>query len=1334
MTVDGRSEARYLNVRETAQRLGVHENTVRNWVRAGILPTARVPGSRFHRFDERDVERLRVQRGAPVSTVEAERRTIGPELIDASQLNEWARTASREAQSTFPELMRRLLASTPGVTDISIRAGDGISAPGWDGRATCAGVSFLPDGALCFEFGTGEQPKLKADADYEKRRDDPLGIDPRKSCFVFVTPRRWTGAASWAAERSKDGVFGDVRALDADDLEGWLQAIPSVHYWISERLGRRPKDAETLYDWWRRFQSKTQPALPAELFLAGREKQRDRLVAFLGGPPAAIVIQAAWLDDAIAFTSATLDWMSKERRDVPTPLVVSSGDVWNRVAKQTRPLTLVAVVDELDINAAVESGHHVVIPVGVDHAVRGERLGLDPPNRDGARQALEAAGIPFDRAYRLSALARRSVPALIRALAVDPRLTRPDWSQPTAAQTLAPLVLAGGWTTSHQADLDVVSRLVGQDWPRIERQLRHWRNTDDPPFIRSGDEWHLASPEEALLVLHEQLTSDDLERWHSIVPEVLLESDPALDLEPTERSTASLIGSVRKHSAVLRRGIAEGIALVGTAAEGPLGDIATGADHARHLVRDILTRANTDDSSRTWSSLSEVLPLLAEAAPDTFLDAVEDDLDQSAPLLRAMFQDNGPDSWLYPSSPHTGLLWALETLCWSEAYLLRSSLVLARLEVLDPGGRLSNRPLESLHTVLVGWIRHTSAPLELKARSVEQICRKIPSVGWQLLLRLWPSDHSVTSPPTTPRYHDWIPESRNVTIAEWVKYIGRLVDLAIELVAEDPDRWASLAEHLSPLPPDDRERLLDGLDEAAKVEGIDGQSRLVLWERLHKVVARHRQFADADWSMDEESLSRMEAIADRLTPTGSVERFAYLFDWRPDLPEVKRDDFRAYDKRLWDLRQQAVQQVLDTASLDGLGALADRVEVPQHLGWIVGAVASDELTPQLLTWLDSESEKRRVTAGSWAAHKLQSEHGVGWLCEALTRPEMEAKGRRLALTVQMPPTSDYWDALAELDSALADDYWNHMRALRVPSPDTARATKELLAHGRPWTAIDLIAHELHVAPEEGETRSLTPAVAQSALDAAMRTESSEQLRQNLGYELGVIFDYLERSNLDTAELAGYEFVFFRLVEQHRSPRALSATLSNDPSLFVDMVSRVYRGKNEAPRQLSQADQRLAQHAWWVLAHWKTIPGIRDDGTVDGDHLKQWVAVARLAFADRERADIGDEQIGQVLSQSPPGVDDIWPAEPVREIVETIGSTSVEAGLHTGAINNRGITSRGVFDGGHLERQEAARYREWSRRTAGEWPRTSRVLRRLAESYEWEAQREDARAEVSADTE
>jgi hypothetical protein len=138
--------------------------------------------------------------------------------------------------------------------------------------------------------------------------------------------------------------------------------------------------------------------------------------------------------------------------------------------------------------------------------------------------------------------------------------------------------------------------------------------------------------------------------------------------------------------------------------------------------------------------------------------------------------------------------------------------------------------------------------------------------------------------------------------------------------------------------------------------------------------------------------------------------------------------------------------------------------------------------------------------------------------------------------------------------------------------------------------------------------------------------------------------------------------------------------------------------------------------------------------VDGDHLTRWVRAARLAFSESDRADIGDEEIGRVLAASPPGADSAWPAEPVRELIETLGSPSIESGLHVGVINARGVTSRGVYDGGAQERDLAARYLGWAKAIAASSPRTSRVLRRLAESYERDARRMDEEAQITADTE
>ena len=54
--------------------------------------------------------------------------------------------------------------------------------------------------------------------------------------------------------------------------------------------------------------------------------------------------------------------------------------------------------------------------------------------------------------------------------------------------------------------------------------------------------------------------------------------------------------------------------------------------------------------------------------------------------------------------------------------------------------------------------------------------------------------------------------------------------------------------------------------------------------------------------------------------------------------------------------------------------------------------------------------------------------------------------------------------------------------------------------------------------------------------------------------------------------------------------------------------------------------------------------------------------ARDELAESSRADIGDEMVGQVLARCPEGSDGVWPAEPVRELIEEIGSTHLEAGI------------------------------------------------------------------------
>jgi excisionase family DNA binding protein len=71
------STMEFLNVRESAKQLGVHENTVRNLEKRGQLKAVRLPGSGFRRFRKQDIERMRQEmwsQFAPDTHMPAERR------------------------------------------------------------------------------------------------------------------------------------------------------------------------------------------------------------------------------------------------------------------------------------------------------------------------------------------------------------------------------------------------------------------------------------------------------------------------------------------------------------------------------------------------------------------------------------------------------------------------------------------------------------------------------------------------------------------------------------------------------------------------------------------------------------------------------------------------------------------------------------------------------------------------------------------------------------------------------------------------------------------------------------------------------------------------------------------------------------------------------------------------------------------------------------------------------------------------------------------------------------------------------------------------------------
>lgn len=1316
----------FLNVRETARRLAVHENTVRSYAKRGLLPDARVPGTSFYRFRASDVERLKVQRGAPAVSLAAERRTASPEYATASQLALWPETNAREAQDRLPELVRRLLFETPGAGQISIRTGDGVALAGKDGVATLEGQThLLPAGQIWFEFGTDKDSKRKATKDYDGRKGEAW----QNVTFVFVTVRRWQGKDSWADERRAEKLFKGVFVLDADDLEAWLQVAPAAHLWISETLGLRPRDALTLETWWDRFSAATEPALPLNLFVAGRAKEAQRLRSLLSDEPRVTSIQTEWVDDALGFLHACLTPEVDKPSEPGTVTIVRSTGVWDRIVALPGPGILVPDFDNADVARALASGRHVVSIVDSGSAMRRSvDIRLPRVGRNEAAEAFRAGDVEWRQADRLAALARRSMPALARRLSRSPRVQQPTWSRPPLAATLAALMLASRWTDRPE-DLRVLSELAAVPSVDLQRAIADASRGSDPAIRSVRNVFVFTSLEEAFLEFGNLVSSELASRWAEIATSVLLDPNPYEGLSSHERIAAQLKGQRRTYSPALRHGIAESLTLAG-AIESGRGDTNLASSVAERVVRDVLRQVTTGSEGHTWGAIADVLPLLAEAAPDTFLSALEDDLATSNPTVGRLFQAIDEPLALGPSGQQHHLLWALEVLCWSPDHLVRATQILTELCRYDLPKNSGNNPLASMSTVLSGWIRNTGADLAIRLQALDA-CRIVSeTTGWALLKALWPDSNAWVSPPNEPRYQLWKPPSDRMPNSEWFAFATSLVDRALAWVMADRTALPWLVEALSTVGPDEANRIIEFLEDEASRGDLDEDVRLALFEQVRETAARHERFPDADWAMPAERRARLHKLAELLQPADDLRRFAYLFNWRPDLSGADRNDYEHYRTALEAKRREAFDVLFARSDAwEQLGAVAARAEAPTQVGWTLSTYEPIDALDTMLDWLASDSTALQEAATTWVRSHLAVD-GPADFRRALERGDVGSEAlRRLVLNV--PTESRFWELLREFPDA-EDLFWSEAPFEVVPHEDLTRAIEVLLERVRAWSAIAIASHGIFNPTADQKEHLPSATLVLSVLRAAITQDPGRAgMSQMTGHYVGTLLDYLAAADVPVVDLASLEFGYFRLLQHDREPRALNQALASDPALFVDLVQRTFRGANEPHRQSKSADP-LTEHAWWVLRGWHGFPGRQEDGTLDQAVMQEWVKQARLQLSDLDRADIGDELIGKTFAHAPVDADGIWPPAPVRDLIESIGSRDLENGAITGRLNNRGVTWRGVYDGGSQERTLAEQYKQWSLAVQVHWPRNARILRAIAESYERDAVREDERAQLDQD--
>jgi hypothetical protein len=1241
--------------------------------------------------------------------------------ITALNLHQWADTV--QARTAFPELVADLIRATvTSIADFRFPNGDKGQVRGFDGELDALGVApYIPDEKSIWEFGVTDASSSKATSDYEKRTLQVDEATRKLTTFVFASPRVWDNPkekrGDWVSAKRDLGQWKDVRYIDGAMFEDWLSACPAVAArWARNVLKVMPSTgARSTEEFWHEFATQFAPTLAEDVLLAGREEQAKQLLQGLSGGAERPAYSADSPDEVLAFAIAAIRKAEPATRFFfeARTLVVDTEDAARSLGGRT-DLIFLPRGQARGLAGFLARSAPTIVSAGADEK-RTNHVLLNRPSSSALGRAFVAMGLTEEEGYAIARRCGRSLAILARQRPSGTAVT-PEWVE--RADALLPALFAGAWEATRNSDQSVVRTLAfDKEYEAVEAPLRKLAKLQDPPVDRLGDIWTMRSSVDAFVNLGHLIGPEHLKQFAAAAKTVFSFIPPMPNADdlfeaPSERQLG--------HSSWLREGMMT--MLLHMAVLHEQADFSIPGSTPQRFVDDIVKGLPALSSDhRLIASLERNLALLAEAAPIPFLDALERLLEGDASAIRPLFDEQ--KGFINPRTYHTGLLWALETLAWDAGLLSRVALCLARLAEIDPGGSISNRPINSLREIFLTWRPHTAAPHKTRVAILTQIIQKVPAIAWPLLTKLLPKFHDTSNQTARPKLREFEAEAEEQLTYRLVwETQNAVVRLALAHVGDDVERWSTVIRAFSNFRPEAFEETCIQLRRVfAETSGV---VRNDIWETLRKEANRHHAFPDAEWALDAAKLSRIDALVEEYRPNDPSLENTWLFDdWLPTTAKsfaTEADPWAEIESS----RLSALKAIAEQGGIGAIVALLHRVKLPhQAVGAIQGLHLSQDLFIELVRMTLASSEHLDFVVAALVVDGV-SRYGDEFI-EALRRAVDYLKlapARVANILMGLPENGDTWALVETFGEDTNNSYWTRKQPVEVIGNKDVllRALDNYTAKGRAISAMHAAARRLPDVPTASLIRLLDSGVREINASA----KSVDTMTQ---YVVEQVFKELEsRHDVEPIDVGRREFAYLSCLDQRKRPLVLHRLLAEQPTLFMEAICVVYKPSDEDVTQLTESDRQVAIASYELLSGIEVVPGQNGDD-VDEIALLKWCEEVRRLAAEAKRSDVTDSRIGHLLAHAPASkIDFAWPHEAVRSAIELFASDELENGLMIERYNMRGVHAKAVGEGGTQERALATQSLEWAK-AMPEFPRAAALMRRIAEGWTRDAEREDLQA-------
>lgn len=1230
--------------------------------------------------------------------------------ISATHLVQWADT--RTAEGDLPLLIRKLIiASVKEWPELHIPAGDSIFKAGWDGL--CRSVDkrkMVPAGISCWEWGRTSDYRTKLEEDFDKRTLATPDNEQRSRTFVFVTPRRWsTSKEEKIEELKKRSSWSDILIYDADDLELWLENSPGVARWLALDLQVMTNGVDSAEEFWNSYTGLSEYIFTPEFVVGGRTVTASRILDFVNNDADTLEIRAASKDEGAAFVIAALLQASvgAELGVFCNSIVVRDPVVLKQLNELQQDLLIIYLPENDEtITMLGNIANHIISIVSNRVKVRQRDIILQTPDSDEFSKGLIAIGVPSRQAYDLTKICGRSYDVLRRLL--TDQAGRVSWPTGYDPADLLPLFFVQKFNDEKEGDQAIIAILSGKDYSSYKAGLKKWTLIAGPPVLQNANQWQVVSAYDLLYIVGNYITEEHLRSFEAVFLQVLSSHDPALDLEPHLRIAASLFKKDDHYSKWLKEGLCQTLTLL--SAFGKDSGINTAIDlnaWVNKLVRHLLDGKEL----RFWQSVESKIHLLAEAAPQAFLDKMEDLVKLHPAVIAELFNDQEAGLWNNPY--HTHILWALEILAWDPVLLPRVTLLLGKIMQLDKGKAYANRPNNTLSNIFRWWYPQTFASFEQRKDIIETLMKRNPEVAFALLVSLAPHMSDVAMDTHKPLWRMRERYEIKITQSEYIEGLAFNCQKMLDMAGNDPVRWVKVIE----LADDHQGFLRDMIIDRVLTLDFDAEKSEELRKRLFSLMRSHAAVRkkESDWKLSKIHQSALKQVYDKLNKT-AVHRYINLFNVESIETRATGDDWEKQRELTAKKRLEALKIILKEDGLDGVFKMIPKVEYPFAIGQIL-AQAQKEAQEEMIAKINLDKPYQRAVIGYLSV--FAEKEGLPWIERQVDYFSDTLPPEKLvALYLATEASPETWERLKQHSAKLYDIYWEQIfTGLYHPwfsKENNDAVIRHLNEYKRFTTSLNHIYDEKRINPKTVLATLIGYATTNKEPDKTLRSED---------YLIRKLYKYLLANDVDPEQMHLLEWYYFRVLKKERHEKSLITylygNLNTHPDFFAQLVRFLYIPEEGEPGEeikgmTPENVQGRAQNADAVLNGWTILPGTDKDGNVDFTALRTYFRSAIEQCSALKRQKRGMRELGQLLGRAE--VDGIpWPHPEVCEIIESYDNEILNEGVYYGYYNRRAgeVTIRPATASYDGEAAEVLYLKELAQKLGSKYPITAKIINDIA---------------------